>query len=47
MSDSQSVVIERTFHATLDLVWDMWTQAEHFAAWYGPMGASIPPPRWT
>ena len=42
MSDSQSVVIERTFHATLDLVWDMWTQAEHFAAWYGPMGASIP-----
>ncbi len=42
MTDTQSVVIERTFDASLDLVWDMWTQAQHFAAWYGPMGASIP-----
>lgn len=42
MTDTQSVVIERTFDAALDLVWDMWTQAQHFAAWYGPMGASIP-----
>lgn len=43
MSDSDnSVVIERTFDAPIDLLWQMWTDAEHFAAWYGPMGASIP-----
>ena len=39
---TQSVVIERTLDAPVDLVWQMWTEAEHFAAWYGPMGASIP-----
>jgi uncharacterized protein YndB with AHSA1/START domain len=37
-----SVVLERTFDAPLDLVWQMWTDPEHFKAWYGPDGASIP-----
>ena len=37
-----SVVIERTFEAPVDLVWRMWTEPEHFAAWYGPAGATIP-----
>ena len=37
-----SVVIERTVDATPDIVWQMWTTPEHFAAWYGPNGASIP-----
>ena len=23
-------------------VWRMWTEAEHFAAWYGPDGATVP-----
>jgi uncharacterized protein YndB with AHSA1/START domain len=36
------VVIERTFEASADLVWRMWTEPEHFAAWYGPAGATIP-----
>jgi uncharacterized protein YndB with AHSA1/START domain len=36
------VVIERSFDAPVDLVWQMWTDPEHFAAWYGPDGASIP-----
>ena len=39
---TDSVVIERTFDAPVDVVWKMWTDPEHFAAWYGPMGASIP-----
>ncbi len=34
--------IERTVAAPIDLVWQMWTKSEHFAAWYGPMGAEIP-----
>ena len=37
-----AVVIERTLDAPVDVVWRMWTQPEHFAAWYGPTGASIP-----
>ena len=40
--NTQSVVIERTLDAPIDLVWEMWTEAEHFATWYGPMGAKIP-----
>ena len=37
-----AVVIERVFDAPAELVWKMWTEAEHFAAWYGPTGATIP-----
>jgi uncharacterized protein YndB with AHSA1/START domain len=35
-------VIERTFDAPVDLMWKLWTEPQHFAAWYGPEGASIP-----
>ena len=37
-----AVVIERTLDAAVELVWRMWTEEEHFAAWYGPTGAKIP-----
>ena len=37
-----AVTIERTFDAPVDLIWQMWTDPEHFAAWYGPDGATIP-----
>ena len=37
-----AVVIERVFDAPAELVWKMWTEAEHFAAWYGPTGVTIP-----
>jgi uncharacterized protein YndB with AHSA1/START domain len=36
------LVIERTLDAPVELIWQMWTDPEHFAAWYGPDGASIP-----
>ena len=39
---TDSVVIERHFDAPVELVWKMWTESENFAAWYGPMGATIP-----
>ena len=42
MIDTKDVQIERTFDAPIDLIWAMWTEAEHFANWYGPMGAKIP-----
>ena len=37
-----AVRIERSFDAPVDLIWQMWTDPEHFAAWYGPDGAIIP-----
>jgi uncharacterized protein YndB with AHSA1/START domain len=46
MADNQgsqdSVVIERSFDAPVDVVWQMWTDPEHFKAWYGPDAATIP-----
>ena len=42
-SGSQNaVVIERSFDSRVDVIWRMWTDPEHFKAWYGPEGATIP-----
>jgi uncharacterized protein YndB with AHSA1/START domain len=37
-----AVVIERTFDAPADLIWQMWTDPEHFKNWYGPQGFTVP-----
>jgi uncharacterized protein YndB with AHSA1/START domain len=37
-----AVRIERSFDAPVGLLWQMWTDPTHFAAWYGPVGATIP-----
>lgn len=37
-----AVVIERTLDAPVEVIWAMWTDPEHFKAWYGPDGAAIP-----
>ncbi len=36
-----AVVIERNFDGPVDLIWQMWTDPEHFAAWFGPDGAIV------
>ena len=41
-SKEDAVVIERTFEASVDLVWQMWTDPEHFKNWYGPKGFTVP-----
>lgn len=41
-ASQDAVVIERRFDAPVQLIWQMWTDPEHFTAWYGPDGASIP-----
>jgi len=38
----EAVVIERTFDAEVSLIWQMWTDPEHFKKWYGPKGFSVP-----
>src|SRR5262245_38198416 len=35
------LVIERIIDAPIAQVWQLWTIPEHFAAWYGPDGATI------
>ena len=42
MNSTKDVRIERVFGAPIDLIWAMWTEAEHFATWYGPRGAKVP-----
>lgn len=37
-----AVIIKRSFDAPVALIWQMWTDPEHFKEWYGPDGASIP-----
>jgi uncharacterized protein YndB with AHSA1/START domain len=37
-----AVVIERSFDAPADLIWQMWTDPEHLKEWFGPAGATIP-----
>jgi uncharacterized protein YndB with AHSA1/START domain len=41
-NSKNAVVIERIFDAPVDLIWQMWTQADHFKNWYGPNGCTIP-----
>jgi len=38
----EMVVIDRVVDAPVELVWKMWTVPEHFQAWYGPDGATVP-----
>jgi uncharacterized protein YndB with AHSA1/START domain len=37
-----AVVIERSFDGPVELIWQMWTDPDHFKVWYGPDGATIP-----
>ena len=37
-----AIVIERIFDAPVDVIWQMWTQPEHFQKWYGPNGMTVP-----
>lgn len=39
---ADAIVIERSFDAPAALVWQMWTDPDHFTAWYGPTGANVP-----
>jgi uncharacterized protein YndB with AHSA1/START domain len=37
-----ALTIDRHLDASREQVWAMWTDPAHFAAWYGPTGATIP-----
>ena len=35
---SQKIVIERSYQARIEDVWDLWTTKQGFASWWGPQG---------
>jgi uncharacterized protein YndB with AHSA1/START domain len=35
------LTIKKTFDAPVDLVWDVWTQAEHLSKWWAPKGMDV------
>jgi len=37
-----AIVIERVFDASMELIWNMWTDPKHFQNWYGPTGFTLP-----
>lgn len=39
---TDSIVIEKTFEAPVDLIWQLWTNPEHYKNWYAPEGFSVP-----
>ena len=40
-ADIDWVRVERDFDASVETVWNMWTDADSFSAWYGPKGAEV------
>ena len=40
--DARWVKIERRLDATVQQVWELWTDPNLFKKWYGPMGMSVP-----
>lgn len=35
-AQQQPIVVERTYRATVEEVWDLWTTRDGFASWWGP-----------
>lgn len=37
-TDSRALRMIRTFHAPVQLMWEVWTRPEHIVNWWGPEG---------
>jgi uncharacterized protein YndB with AHSA1/START domain len=37
----QKIVIERTYRASLEEVWELWTTKQGFESWWGPQGFRV------
>ncbi len=38
---AKRIVVERTYRASLEEVWDLWTTKEGFESWWGPQGFRV------
>ena len=41
-TSEHGLLITRIFDAPRDLVWQVWTEPEHIARWWGPKGSTLP-----
>jgi uncharacterized protein YndB with AHSA1/START domain len=41
LSAARKVVVERTYRARIEEVWDLWTTKEGFESWWGPEGFRV------
>lgn len=41
MTERPKLTLERTFQASIDEVWELWTTKEGIEAWWGPEGFSV------
>jgi len=41
MTAVQNIVIERTYRATVQEIWDLWTTKDGFESWWGPEGFRV------
>jgi uncharacterized protein YndB with AHSA1/START domain len=41
VTDRPKLTLERTFNASIDEVWDLWTTREGIESWWGPEGFSV------
>jgi uncharacterized protein YndB with AHSA1/START domain len=41
MAETKNVVLERTYKASLNEVWDLWTTKDGFESWWGPEGFRV------
>jgi uncharacterized protein YndB with AHSA1/START domain len=40
-SSPRKIVIERTYRASLEEIWDLWTTKDGFESWWGPEGFRV------
>jgi uncharacterized protein YndB with AHSA1/START domain len=41
-TSEHGLVITRIFDAPRDLLWQVWTEPQHLAHWWGPRGSALP-----
>ena len=41
MTERPKLTLERTFQASIDEVWELWTTKEGIESWWGPEGFSV------
>lgn len=41
MSDKKNLVIERTYKARVEELWELWTTKDGFESWWGPQGFRV------
>lgn len=41
MSETKNVVVERTYRASVQELWELWTTKDGFESWWGPEGFCV------